>query len=192
MTEDAPKGPDEELRSLLKELGVAIVAIVAFVLLLGLTFREPLTAWGESFVELFGAPGVLAIFFALDLTGFPIPHETFSGLALVGGLPFWEITLAGSVGSILGGCTGFAVTRRLGQSSWFQAVLHGRGGRARLAVERWGVWGVALGAVSPLPYTICAWAAGTFQMEWRRFVAVSLLRFPRVAFYLWLIELGLA
>ena len=111
--------------------------------------------------------------------------------ALVGGLPFWEIAFAGGLGSLLGGCAGFAVARRVGQSGWFQRVLHGRGARARLAVERWGVWGVALGAVSPLPYTICAWAAGTFQLGWRPFVAVSLLRFPRVAFHLWVMELGL-
>jgi uncharacterized membrane protein YdjX (TVP38/TMEM64 family) len=50
--------------------------------------------------------------------------------------------------------------------------------------------GVALGAVSPLPYSISAWAAGALGMELRPFVLVSLLRIPRVGFYLWLIQIG--
>ena len=37
---------------------------------------------------------------------------------------------------------------------------------------------------------VCCWASGALRLDPRIFLAVSLLRIPRVAFYLWLIQIG--
>ncbi len=182
---------EPEVRRLLREVIVGAVGVVALVGALGLFFREPLVAAGEAFVDVAGIYGVFAAFLVLDTVWLPIPHDTFSGLALLGGLDFWSITLAGGCGSVVGGSLAFALSQKLGRSVWFMEVMYGRGQRARLIVARWGAWGVALGALTPLPYSLCAWIAGTFQMRWLPFLGVSLLRFPRVAFYLWLMQIGL-
>jgi membrane protein YqaA with SNARE-associated domain len=182
----APPG----LRRLFLQLIVGIVIFMGIVAVLALAFEDVLLATGQGFVERLGGPGVGLAFFILDAVWLPIPHETFSGLALVGGMPFVEVWVWGSVGSLAGGMVGYTVCRRIGRQDWFQRWLARKGGDAHAAVRRWGVMGVALGAVSPLPYSISAWAAGALGMELRPFVLVSLLRIPRVGFYLWLIQIG--
>ena len=42
-----------------------------------------------------------------------------------------------------------------------------------------------------LPFSICCWASGALRLRPDLFFAVALLRIPRVAFYLWLIKIGL-
>lgn len=163
---------------------------MGIVAVLALAFEDVLLATGRGFVEQLGGPGVGLAFFILDAVWLPIPHETFSGLALVGGMPFVEVWAWGSAGSLAGGLVGYTACRRIGRQDWFQRWLARKGGDAHAAVRRWGVTGVALGAVSPLPYSISAWAAGALGMELRPFVLVSLLRIPRVGFYLWLIQIG--
>lgn len=182
----APPG----LRRLFLQLIVGIAVFMVIVGVLAFAFEDVLVATGRGFVERLGGPGVGLAFFILDAVWIPIPHETFSGLALVGGMPFWEVWAWGSVGSLAGGLLGFTVCRKIGEQDWFQRWLARRGGDAHAAVRRWGVLGVALGAVSPLPYSISAWAAGALGMELRPFLVVSLLRIPRVGFYLWLIQVG--
>jgi uncharacterized membrane protein YdjX (TVP38/TMEM64 family) len=68
--------------------------------------------------------------------------------------------------------------------------MRGRGRQAFAIVERYGTVGLAIGAITPLPYVWTTWAAGALGMPWRTFLPVSLLRIPRVFFYLWLMEQG--
>jgi membrane protein YqaA with SNARE-associated domain len=56
--------------------------------------------------------------------------------------------------------------------------------------SRTGRWFLALAAVSPIPYSITCWACGVTQMPYGEFVVISLLRIPRVAVFLWLIQQG--
>ena len=84
-----------------------------------------------------------------------------------------------------------AAGRLLAGTRWFEA-RSGRGvQRARSLFERYGAWALALAAVSPLPYSLLAWASGGLGLPLRRFLLVSLLRIPRGAGYLWAIEWGL-
>jgi membrane protein YqaA with SNARE-associated domain len=53
------------------------------------------------------------------------------------------------------------------------------------------VWVVAIAAITPLPYSLSAWAAGAVHMRFATFFAVSLSRVLRVAGALYLIQLGL-
>ncbi len=182
----APPG----LKSLLVKLVVGILVFVALVAVLVVAFEDQLVGAGRDFVAAWGGPGVGLAFFVLDAVWIPIPQETFSGLALVGGMPFVEVWAWASAGSLCGGTLGYSVCRGIGRSDRFQRWLARKGGDAHAAVRKWGPLGVALGAVSPIPYSISAWAAGALGMELRPFLLVSLLRIPRVGFYLWLIQIG--
>ena len=50
---------------------------------------------------------------------------------------------------------------------------------------------VGIAAITPLPYSVSAWAAGSTGMPYPSFFAVSLLRIIRIVGALWLIDLGL-
>jgi membrane protein YqaA with SNARE-associated domain len=170
---------------------LSIIGLVVALAAIGIALYDELVMAGGWFVESFGAAGVGLAFAVLDCIFLPIPHDTFLGLGLAGGLSLWEVSVAGSIGSLVGGAAGFLLARKVASRPRFQHILSTRGRRAYLIVRKYGTLGVAIGALSPLPYTMCAWAAGALDMDFRRFLVVSLLRVPRVVFYAWLIERSL-
>jgi len=148
-------------------------------------------ALAVAFVESLGGPGVSLAFFVPDAIPVPIPHDLFSAAGMVGGLGFWEIVAFAHVGSITGGCVGFAIGRRLAHTAWFRSVMAGRGAKADQIVRRYGDVGILVGALTPLPYSLVCWAGGALGMGWVRFLLVSQVRVLRIAAYLWAIETGI-
>lgn len=197
MTDPAPDGPPEgdtrelpDLKRLLIKTCVGLFVLFGAVTAIGLVFRAELVAVGGHFVDLLGPFGVGLGFFLQDALGLPIPPDIYQGLALLGGVPFWTIVFYGSVGAMIGGSLGFYIGRRLGWTRFFRRITEGRGRQIHNMVERYGIWAVLIGAVSPLPYCVACWSAGALGMQFRPFILISLTRIPRIAFYLWLIELG--
>jgi len=173
----------------------SVVGVVVFLgTLAGLAFlfKDQVIASSTTFVEVAGGPGILVAWLLLDLVPVPIiPHDIFATLGLIGGCGFWPTIGWASAGSLLGGSASWLVSSRLSHVP----VVH-RGitaGRARRMFEltrKYGVLALAVGAVSPLPYSISVWACGATGMRFGPFFAVSLLRLPRIAFYLWLVQEG--
>jgi membrane protein YqaA with SNARE-associated domain len=170
---------------------LALVALTAGVAALGLWLRAPLTAVGRTFVEQLGGPGVAIGFLLPDALTIPLPNDTFLALAVAGGMSFWRIVVWATLGSLAGGSLGWRLGRSLGRTRRVERFLGGRGAVVDQALRRHGAWVVALAAVTPLPYSVSAWAAGSTQMPYRTFLSVSLLRVFRVAGALYLVELGL-
>lgn len=188
--EPAAAGDLPDVKRLIIKSCAGLLGLFVVVTAVGVVFREELVALGGHFVDLLGPAGVGLGFFLQDALGFPIPPDIYQGLALLGGVPFWTIVASGSIGAMIGGTLGFYIGRRLGWTRWFRRITHGRGRQIHNMVERYGVWAVLVGAVSPLPYCVACWSAGALGMQFRPFILISLTRIPRIAFYLWLIELG--
>jgi membrane protein YqaA with SNARE-associated domain len=174
----------------LRFMGTIVVLMIA-IGVVGFVIRDEVISLSRAFVDATGAWGVLIGFFIPDAFTVPVPHEAFLAFGLMGGLDFWVIGAYASVGSVCGGCVGYGMTRWLGHTAWFQALLERRGAaHSRVLIEKYGVLALALGALTPLPYSIMAWTCGALGMRFLPFLLTSLLRVPRVFFYLWLVELG--
>lgn len=50
-------------------------------------------------------------------------------------------------------------------------------------INKYGVWIVALGALTPVPYSLACWAAGALKMDFSKFFLMILLRIPRFVIY---------
>lgn len=50
-------------------------------------------------------------------------------------------------------------------------------------INKYGVWIVALGALTPVPYSLTCWAAGALKMDFSKFFLMILLRIPRFVIY---------
>lgn len=189
-----PSAPDDrELPDLRKLLVRSCIGLGLLIVLFGglsIVFRAEIVRLGAGFVDTFGALGVFLAFFLPDGFAFPIPQDVFTGLALLGGMPFWPIVFWAGLGAMAGGFCGFHVGRRLGWTRWFRRITEGRGRQIHNLVERYGPTAVVIGAVSPLPYWLVCWTCGALGMKLRPFLLISLTRIPRIAFYLWLIDLG--
>jgi membrane protein YqaA with SNARE-associated domain len=172
---------------LLQTLGALLV--LGIVLALISTFlKEPVEAWSKSFIGSTGAWGVGLGFFFPDAFTLPIPPDTFLLAGHLGGLPFWEIAVSASIGSITGGTLGFIMIKRISDQPRARRWIHKKLSSGKLLMDQYGVLALALGALTPLPYSVICWACGAMGMSLRVFFAVSLLRIPRVIGYLWFIE----
>jgi membrane protein YqaA with SNARE-associated domain len=174
----------------LVRLAVGVVLLIGAVGALGYAFHAEIVAISAGFLDTFGPLGIAIGFFLPDAFALPFIHDAFSFFGLVGGMGFWEVVAWASTGSLLGGAVGYWLGGRMAHTVWFQQVMAGRGAEAHALIDRYGIAAVAIGALSPFPYSIVCWASGALAMDFRVFLAVSLLRIPRVAFYLWLIQLG--
>lgn len=188
----AAAAPLFDSRRLLISSALGVVALVALVAAIGYWLREPLLEFGAAFVTRFGGPGI-AIGFALpDAFTIPLPNDTFLALGLAGGMDDLPLIAWGTLGSIMGGSVGWLLGRLLRRTAWLARFFAGRGAGLDTALRRHGIKVVAIAAVTPLPYSVSAWAAGSTLMPYRTFAAVSLLRVVRVVMSLYLIHLGLA
>ncbi|NVB42019.1 VTT domain-containing protein [Pseudenhygromyxa sp. WMMC2535] len=196
MSADAVSEPAEpkrlNFRKALVMAALAVMGFTVFAALLGWLFREPLVALGQWFVASFGGPGIAVGFFIPDAFTVPMPNDAFTAFGLWGGMPFWEVVAWGSLGSLAGGSAGWLLGRYLiARSHRLEAFMRQRGGDdMREHLRQGGRWFLAVAAVTPIPYSITCWAAGATKLPFVEFLTISLLRVPRVALFLWLIQRG--
>lgn len=193
---DEPQAPtttavELDARRLMVSSLLAIAALLVVVAVLGAWFREPLLSTGRWFVETLGGPGIAIGFLVPDAFTVPIPNDAFLALGRAGDMPTVPLVAWALLGSVGGGSIGWAIGRALRRTRGLHRFLTGRGAGLDRALRRHGLWVVAVAAITPLPYSLSAWAAGSTAMPYPAFFAVSLLRLVRIVGALWLIDLGL-
>ena len=190
-SESTPEAPVLDVRALLVRTVAVLVTLGIGAAAVGWAFREPLQSLSKGFVTQYGGWGVALGFFVPDATSLPIPSDLFVLFALAGGMPVTHIIAFATLGSIAGGCTAFAATRLLRDLPALTRILEADGPELKPLVDRYGAWALAVGALTPLPYSLTAYACGLLGMPFRTFLAVSCLRVVRVGLYLGLVRLGL-
>ena len=188
---DEAQEPELNFRALIMKFIVGVVVMMGALGLLGLFFKDPLLELSAGFVDRLGGPGVALGFFVGDAFTLPVPHEAFNTFGLMGGLGFWTVVFWASAGSITGAQLGYLIGRKLSHTRLFARMIGKRGEQMRLLAIRYGVFFLVLGALTPLAFSVCVWTVAALGMRYRIFLAVTMLRIPRVMFYTWLIQLGL-
>lgn len=174
----------------LRALGAAL-GLVAGLALLSYFYGAALRGWGTTFLEQAGGPGLATIIGIGDATGLPLPPEAFFGLALAGGMPYREVLAWAAIGSMAGGWLAYGVTARLRHVPAVAERLQARSAEATLLLERYGVIAVIIELISPVPFSLLAWASGLLGVRPALFLVLSLLRVVRHAVFLGLVGAGL-
>ena len=184
---EEPMSEEEEaasLRSILKQTLFALIALGVILALVSAYLREPVEELSKWFIGHTGAWGVGLGFFLPDSLTVPIPPDAFLLAGHVAGLPFWQVALSASVGSILGGTVGFLTIKSISSRPSVRRRLKKKLRSGEALIERYGVNALALAALTPLPYSLICWVCGAMGMRLSTFLLVSLLRIPRVCGYL--------
>lgn len=94
--------------------------------------------------------------------------------------------------SVLGGVLAWVCGRSL-ENKLRSARLDKFISQNHALINKYGVWIVALGALTPVPYSLTCWAAGALKMDFPKFFLMVLLRIPRflVYFYFFSVSGGL-
>ncbi|MCB9679211.1 MAG: VTT domain-containing protein [Alphaproteobacteria bacterium] len=167
-------------------LGIGLSTLVAVFALLAYGLREPLEHVAAWFVGYAGLPGVAVLVMVVD--ALPLTHEPILFLAWSGGLGFWPVWAAATVGSIASGGIGWAGGRVLGR--WPFLVRLFETYHVRTFLERYGVWAVAIAAFTPFPFALATWCSGACGLPLRPVLLGSLFRAPKVLLYLAIIVYG--
>ena len=175
-------------KSVMFQTAAAILLLVSLLIVCSIYLKEPMESSSKEFIQWAGVWGVGLGFFLPDAFTLPIPPDTFLVAGYLGGLNFWSILVWASVGSVLGGSVGFLLIRSLSSRPNIRKWLDRKINKGRVFMERYGLLALGIGALTPLPYSIMCWACGAMGVRFLPFLAVSLLRIPRVAIYLFIIE----
>lgn len=94
----------------------------------------------------------------------------------------YPLVAALGAASVLGGALAWLCGRSL-ENKFKAARLEKFVTENHALVNKYGVWIVALGALTPVPYSLTCWAAGALKMDFPKFFLMILLRIPRFLIY---------
>jgi membrane protein YqaA with SNARE-associated domain len=165
---------------------VSLLTIVAALVFASAVFRDSMMTATEWIYESIGIGGLLALLFVTDALITPIPPDAI--LVVIANSPLrdqadWLIVGIGALSAVAGN-VGWWIGSSLGNTPWVSKRLERSRRKHQKLLTRYGGWAVALGAVTPVPFSVTCWSAGALGVPFRIVAPMTLLRFPRfVLFY---------
>ena len=181
-----------DLRYLIVRTIIFTIVIVAAVVLLGAFFREPVTLFANWLIDELGLFGLLFGIVISDAFTFPVPPDTYLLITVASGGDVQKMLTICCLGSISAGTIAYFFGPHVAKFPYFSKRIEKYRSRGEKLFEMYGVWTVAIAALTPIPFSIVCWFAGIYKMAYPRFFVATLARIPRLVGYYWLFELGLA
>ena len=184
--ESTPLSQPLPRRAILKGL-LGLLAILGAIMGLAWVARDPIEALSGRVVDAYGLIGIFVIVALMD----PIPgpgHDVGLVLGWAGGLGFWGIYLAASLGTIVGSALSWGLGRWIGHWPSIQAALDRYELREKFL--KYGAKAVALAAIAPVPYAVATIGAGACGVPFGVFILGSMARPLKVLVALALIATG--
>lgn len=136
-----------------------------------------------------GLAGLLLSITVTDAIISPLPPDLFLIVIAKGELSqswAWVVPFAG-LASAFGGFAGSFLGRGIGMR-WLGMRARRMLEKQRPLLHRYGVWAIALGALTPIPFSVTCWLAGIVGIRPASVLAACLLRVPRfVLYYLFIV-----
>lgn len=193
---DEPPEPLPALGTLIRRnllrLALSLVLLGALAAAVVIQFREELDLITTFVFEHLGLGGVVLLIFITDAFISPLPPDTL--LMLIAASDYAEhwpyLIPAIGVVSCIAGIAGYSGGRLLARRPLAKAILGPFHTQSQALVLRYGAWGVALGALTPIPFSITCWTAGLLEVPFGSVWPPCLLRVPRYVLYYAVIALG--
>jgi membrane protein YqaA with SNARE-associated domain len=172
-------GRNEATFSVLRLCG-GFVVLFLLLTVAGWAFRDPLSTFGEWFVERFGMGGIVFGSFLADGFHFPVPPQFYMWTGIAGGQGEAPVIASVLVGSELGGLAAFVLARMAGRSRFLDARIGGARKLLTKYVERLGYRGLVVAALLPVSYCLLCMAAGAMRLPYRAYAVLAAMRVPRI------------
>lgn len=171
---------------------VALGGVALALYLLGLFFKPQIEAIGHGFVARFGYVGVAVGTFIADAFSVPVPPHAYMLAAIAGGASHVVTVVVVCASSLLAGGVGYRMAGRLSELPFLRSRIAAARPRLDPLFQRYGVWAVAIGTITPMPYSVLCYLAGLYRLPPRLFALLLLFRIPRILFFYVLIRMMLA
>ena len=140
---------------------------------------ESLRLFAEGLITSYGYPGVFTLTAAEQFI-FPLPADVFLGFSIKNGLDYWYVMFLVLLATMLGSAIGYALGKYLGHPALTWLVGKRKVDRGEQFIKKWGIWGVIIAGITPIPFKVITWTAGIFEMSFSRFMlGVIIGRMPR-------------
>ena len=170
---------------LVLQIVLPLLVVFVGVTLAAALFRPELKALGTAFVTRFGYAGMAFGSFISDAFMCPIPPQFYMLTAVAAGAPQLASITVVCVSSVVAANVAYLLAGRLARFPFFESRIARSRGRIDPLFARYGVYAVALGAISPIPFSLLCYLAGLYRIPYRIYALLVLLRVPRLlAFYL--------
>jgi membrane protein YqaA with SNARE-associated domain len=167
-------------------VGLVVVGLlVAIVGAASVFYEEALFAFTQAIYHRIGLAGLMTILFVTDSVITPIPPDFILIVIAKSELSaHWLgiLLMMGALSSVAGNVAWY-LGRRLGGSGVLGRVFGRLRDRHARLVCRYGWIAVALGAMTPIPFSVTCWTAGLLRLRFRSVAWPTLLRFPRFFLY---------
>ncbi len=167
-------------------LAIFIVAMTA----LGYLFENELETGTNWVVNQVGFLGLCLILLVTDTLITPFPPDILLLVIAKSSLAeYWPlyVLILGMV-SCAAGILGWGIGRWLGHFEFVKRMIGKLDKNQREFIHRYGFWAVAIGSITPFPFSITCWAAGMMSLRGMTVLtAVLIFRIPRFFLYYWLI-----
>jgi len=162
----------------LKDLIIGFLIVFIFVLFI--IFRKEIRIFAKDLFKLYGLFGLAAFVIVMDTFIQPISPDLIIVGSTLGGANLIFTALIGGGSSILAGIIGYNIGRKIVGKSRKNSFTSKQLVNGEKLFNKYGIWAVAIGALSPVPYSAICWSAGIYGMVFKKFLITSLFtRIPR-------------
>ena len=84
------------------------------------------------------------------------------------------------IASVLGGFSGYFIGSHIKDWPFLEKFVYRYEDRGKELFRKYGIWGVVIGAMTPIPFSTVCWLAGMFEMNFKKFALACLFRIPRM------------
>jgi membrane protein YqaA with SNARE-associated domain len=160
---------------------VVLVVLFGGLLIVGTVFEDELLAVAEAIYETIGVFGLLAVLFVTDTLISPLPPDVVLVVIANSELHQRWFSLILSIGilSAIAGNVGWAIGYRFAQFPWANGWISNLRDKYARQIQRFDRWAIALGALTPLPFSVICITSGALGMRWKRVAPITLLRIVR-------------
>lgn len=138
-----------------------------------------LTAWAMEFVQDFGYLGIFLLTFTESFIQPIIPDPFIVGATSLG-LDTDLTVLVVCIATVLGAIVGYVLGKTLGKPIFYKLFGKKVFAQGEKFFAKYGVWGIVIAGLTPLPFKVATWLAGIFDLPFGKFLLASIIgRVPR-------------
>ncbi len=133
----------------------------------------------RELIQNYGYFGIFSLT-ALEQFIFPVPADVFVAIGTSLGLPLGKVLTYVLLAALIGSYIGYFLGKFLGLPVVRWLFGQHRLDKGERFIKKYGVWGVIIAGLTPVPFKIVTWTSGIFEMPLGKFtIGVLLGRMPR-------------
>lgn len=161
-------------------LVVGLGALVVVVSLVGWRYRVELQAFGQWFVDRFGALGMIVGTALADGIHFPLPPQFYLVTGIAGGYGGATTFAAVLLGSEIGSLIAFSLGRFAGRSPFVDRRMEKPRQLLTRVMDRQGYLGLAVASLLPISFCILCLTAGAMRLPNKAWLVLAATRIPKL------------